>query len=196
MALVYSFSSDPNTFSFVRDALAGVHDVAPETTWKRLGRALRERPVSLCVIDLVGVSLADEERGELVALRRGFPSVAFVLLGSGSVEPRKLLELGRLGFRSLVLMDYEGREWGLRCNVQRAWEGTVASRVLRAVSDKLPLRVARVLGLALDHVHECWSAELLAERVGLSRPFLSVLLKRAGIDCGPDNLACLSPGPS
>lgn len=181
MALVYNFSRDPNTFVFVRDALAGIHDVAWARTWKRLGSELRERPVSLCVVDVAGVSLADGGREELLALRRRFPSVAFVLLESGSVEPRRLLDLGRLGFRSLVLMGYEGQEWGLRRNVQRAWQETVASRVLRGFSAKLPMREARFLKVALDHVHRCWSADLLAERVGLSRPFLSVLLKRAGL---------------
>lgn len=181
MALVYNLSRDPSTFVFVRDALAGIHDVAAVRTWKRLDIVLRERPVSLCVIDVAGVSLADGGREELLALRRRFPSVGFVLLESGSVEPRRLLELGRLGFRSLVLMGYEGQEWGLRRNVERAWKETVPSRVVRGLSAKLPLRVARVLSVALDHVHRCWSAEVLAERVGLSRPFLSVLLKRAGL---------------
>ena len=179
MALVYSLTRTPSTFSFVRDTLAGVHDVATVRTWPRLALALRERPVSLCVVDLAGISMSGGGREQLMALRRRFPSVAFVILESGSVEPRRLLDLGRLGFRSLVLMGYEGQEWGLRRNVERAWRRTVASRVLRAVSANLPLREARFLGVALDHVHECWSAEFLAERVGLSRPFLSVLLKRA-----------------
>lgn len=181
MALVYAFSSDPGTLSFVRDALAGVHDVATARTWGRLGLALRERPVSLCVIDLTGISMSDGGRGELMALRRRFPSVAFVILERGSVKPRQLLDLGRLGFRSLVLMDCEGQEWRFCRSVERAWEPTVASRVLRAVSPKLPFRESRILGMALDHVHRCWSAESLAKRVGLSRPFLSVLLKRAGL---------------
>ena len=181
MALVYHYSQKPGTLSFVRDALAGLHDVAEARTWERLDNALRERPVSLCVVDIAGFGLADGGREELLALRRRFPSIVFLLLESGQIEPRRLLALGRLGFRSLVLMGYEGQEWGLRRNVERAWEGTVASRVLRAVSAELPLREARVLGVALDHVHLCWSAEVLAERVGLSRPFLSVLLKRAGL---------------
>jgi AraC-like DNA-binding protein len=136
--------------------------------------------VSLCVIDLSGVSISSGAEN-LMALRRRFPSVAFVILESGSVEPRRLLELGRLGFQNLVLMAYEGRDFGLRRNVERALRATVASRVLRVLSASLPLREARFLGLALDQVHQCWSAEALAERVGLSRPFLSVLLKRAGL---------------
>jgi len=181
MALVYHFSREPGTFGCVRDALAGIHDVAAARTWEWLGVALRERPVSLCVVDLASISLAQGGCEELVALRRRFPSVAFVLLQRGSIDPRRLLDLGRLGFRSLVLMGYEGQEWGLRRKIERAWEGTVASKVLRAVGAKLPLREARFLGEALDHVHECWSAEFLAERVGLSRPFLSVLLRRVGL---------------
>jgi AraC-like DNA-binding protein len=180
MGLVYHFSSDPSTFPFVRGALAGLHDVAVATTWRRLELALRERPVGLCVIDRRGLCLADG-RDAFVTLRRRFPSVGFVLLESGSVKPRLLLDLGRLGFRSLALMGDEGEEWDLRRNVDHAWKGTVASRVLRALSVRVPLREGKVLRLALDHVHECWSAERLAGRVGLSRPFLSVLLRRAGL---------------
>ena len=114
MALVYAFTHDSRTFSFVRHTLAGAHDVAAVRTWTRLAVALRERPVSLCVIDLAGVSISSGADENLMALRRRFPSVAFVILESGSVEPRRLLDLGRLGFRSLVLMGYEGRDWGLR----------------------------------------------------------------------------------
>ena len=180
MGLVYHFSPDPSAFAFVRGALAGRHDVAVATTWRHLGVALRERPVSLCVIDRQSLCLAHGCEA-FVTLRRRFPSVGFVLLESGSVEPRRLLDLGRLGFRSLALVGDEGEEWDLRRNVEHAWKGTVASRVLRAISVRVPLREGKVLRLALDHVHECWSAELLAGRVGLSRPFLSVLLKRAGL---------------
>ena len=181
MALVYTFSRDPSTLSFVRGALSGIHDVAATRTWGRLGDALRERPVSICVVDLTGISLAGGGRARLMALRRRFPSMAYVILEGGSVAPRQLLDLGRLGFRSLALLGSEGQEWRFRRTIERAREQTVASKVLRAVSLRVPLREGRVLGVALDHVHKCWSAELLAEHVGLSRPFLSVLLKRAGL---------------
>ncbi len=181
MSLVYTFSRDPRTLSFARGALLGVHDVAAARTWRRLSEALRERPVSVCVVDLTGISLSDGGRAQLVALRNRFPSMAFVMLESGSVAPRQLLDLGRLGFRSLVLMGSEGQEWRFRRSIERAREQTVASRVLRAVSRRVPLREGRVLGVALDHVHRCWSAELLAAHVGRSRPFLSVVLKRAGL---------------
>ena len=70
MALVYHFSPEPGTFGCVRDALAGIHDVAAARTWEWLGVALRERPVSLCVVDLASISLAQGGCEELVALRR------------------------------------------------------------------------------------------------------------------------------
>jgi AraC-like DNA-binding protein len=181
MAFVYALSRDPSTVSFVRGALSGIHDVAAARTWQRLGEALRERPVSVCVVDLTGISLSGGGRAQLVALRGRFPSVAFVILEGSSVAPRQLLDLGRLGFRSLVHMGSEDQEWRFRRSIERAREQTVSSRVLRAVSRNVPLREGRVLRVALDQVHKCWSAELLAEHVGLSRPFLSVLLKRAGL---------------
>jgi hypothetical protein len=134
MALVYHFSRETSTFRCVRDALAGVHDVAAARSWEWLTVALRERPVSVCVVDLASIELADGGLEELLALRRRFPSVAFVLLERGSLDPRRLLDLGRLGFRSLVLMGYEGRALGLRRKIERAREETVASKVLRAVS--------------------------------------------------------------
>jgi hypothetical protein len=111
MALVYTFSRDPSTLAFVRRTLSGVHEVAAARTWGRLSDALRERPVSLCVVDLAGVGLSGGARAQLVALRGRFPSMAFVIIESRSVAPRQLLDLGRLGFRSLVLPGGEGQEW-------------------------------------------------------------------------------------
>ena len=49
------------------------------------------------------------------------------------------------------------------------------------MSPYLPIREARSLRLAMDGVIRGWSAERLAEAVGLTRPHLSERLKAAGL---------------
>lgn len=181
MALLSTFTRDPQVQSGLREALRKVHDVAESRTLGWLALSLRERPVSVCLVDLASMGWGPGGLERLVRLRRRFPSVGFVLLAGAKEDPRTLFEVGRLGFRSLVLLGSEDQPWRLLRSVDKAREEGVTSRVLRAVSPRLPPRETKALRLALDEVHKCWSSENFSELMGLSRPFLSVCLKRAGL---------------
>lgn len=177
MALVSTFSADVGVRTSLRGALAPVHDVAESSNLDRLTASLRERPVSICMVDLASFGWGNA----LLDLRRQFPSVGFVLLSSRREDPRTLFELGRLGFNSLVLLGAEDQDWRLLRSVDRAQETGVVARVLRHVGMDLPPRETSVLRTVLDQVHRCWSAEEFAHLMGLSRPFLSERLKGAGL---------------
>ena len=181
MALVSTFTRDSGLQSELREALSGVHDVAESRTLGWLALSLRERPVSACLVDLTSLGWGPGGLERLLRLARDFPSVGFVLLAGAKEDPRTLFKVGRLGFRSLVLLGSENQGWRLRRSVDRVQERGVTSRVLREVSPELPPRETKALRLALDEVHKCWSAEHFSELMGLSRPFLSVVLKKAGL---------------
>ena len=57
--------------------------------------------------------------------------------------------------------------------------GGATSRVFAALGTFLPRRELRTAHLAMDSVHRRWSAEDLAEEVGLTRPHLSERFKEA-----------------
>ena len=181
MALINTFTRNPELQAGLREALAGVHDVAESRTLGWLALTLRERPVSVSVVDLASLGWGPGGLERLLRVRRLFPSVGFVLLAGPREDPRTLFEVGRLGFRSLLMLDREDQAWRLRRSVARAREWGVTSRVLRTLSPELPPRQTKALRLVLDEVHKCWSAEAFSDLMGLSRPFLSVCLKGAGL---------------
>ena len=55
MALASTFTRDPRVQSSLRDALSAVHDVAESSTLGWLALSLRERPVSVCLVDLTSM---------------------------------------------------------------------------------------------------------------------------------------------
>ena len=181
MALVSTFTRNPEVQSGLREALSTVHDVAEARTLGWLALSLRERPVRVCMVDLTSLGWGPGGLERLLRVRRQFPSVGFVLLAGDKEDPRTLFEVGRLGFRSLVVLNSEDQAWRLRRSVDKAQERGVTSRVLREVSPDLTPRESKALRLVLDQVHKCWSAEGFSELMGLSRPFLSVCLKRTGL---------------
>jgi len=181
MALVYICSTEASVQTCLRDAFSGVHEVAGVRSLGRLALALRERPAVVCVTDLASLGFDSGGMGRLVRLRQRFPSVGHVLLARVRDDPRLLFEVGRLGFGSLVVLGTEDQRWRLLRSVDGAQRGGVTSRVLREIGPNVPPRETRALRLALDQVHKCWSAEGFAELVGLSRPFLSVVLKNVGL---------------
>ena len=178
---VSTFTRDPEVQSTLREALSTVHDVAESRTLGWLALSLRERPVSVCMVDLTSMGWGPGGLERLLRVRRQFPSVGFVLLAGAKEDPRTLFEVGRLGFRSLVVLNAENQAFRLLRSVDKAQERGVTSRVLREVSPQVAPRETEALRLVLDEVHECWSAEGFSELMGLSRPFLSVCLKRSGL---------------
>jgi AraC-like DNA-binding protein len=179
MPFVAVLSSDPEVRASLRGVL-GARGVATARTWERLRWLVRERPVTGVVLDsdaLPGDAPADSTIGEL---RRGFPSLATVLVARRLTDPLSLFRLGRAGIDALVLLPADDLA-GVAEALWRASSTGTEAVVTRAVSAHLPRRETAALRLALEGVQHGWDSEELAAQMGLSRPHVSVRLKACGL---------------
>lgn len=181
MALIAVFARDRGLRHRVGDVLRDEHDVAGSPSWSGFGRLVRERPVTVGVLDLGSLPPGSGAVGGLVQFRSRFPGLGLVVLVRRERDPVVLFRLGSTGIQNVVLLGHESMARTLPKSVARALERGVASLVSRAVSAYLPAREFRAARTALDGVHEQWSAEEFAEEVGLSRPFLSECFKEWGL---------------
>ncbi len=157
------------------------HALALAHSWGGLLRITRERPVTGALVDLSTVPPVPSSEGALADLRSQFPHLGLVLLVRKLRDPFTLFRLGRAGIRNLILLTAEDLESELARALARAQEGTATSLVTRFLSPYLPRRELRLASLAMDSVHRRWSAEEMADEVGLTRPFISEVLKSYGV---------------
>jgi len=180
MAYVALFTRDRATDHVLTSGLERSHELVKAGTWARLFWLVRERPVTLVVVD--GAVLpprgATRALGDLLEL---FPSVGTLLVTRGALDARTLFELGRAGLEDLVLLSTEGVVCDVGRAAMRALSGGTAAAVTRTVSPALPRRELAAARLALEAPLRGWDTEQLATRVGLSRPHLSVRLRSAGL---------------
>jgi len=158
-----------------KDAVALGH------SWGGLNRVIRERPACSAIVDLEAVPRYPSVERVLASLRTQYPHLGLVLILRKDPDPFTLFRLGKAGIRNLVLLPAEELEHGLSQNVARAGEGGATSYVIRGLSGLLPRRELRTAYLSMDSVHRRWSAEEVAEEVGLTRPYLSECFKRIGL---------------
>jgi AraC-like DNA-binding protein len=150
------------------------HDVVQTPSWDALGRLVRERPVSLLLLDVARLPAAGPPA--LLGLRRDFPGLPLVMLARRA-EPRLLFELGQARVSNLLLLDAEGSPVELGRALARALERGVLGLVSRQLTEILTPDALRVLRGALQLTHRCWGADRFAHSFGLSRPVLSEKLK-------------------
>lgn len=179
MALLAAIGRDGALVAQVGAALAGAHDVVWAPSWPALLRLVRERPVSGCVVDVGAVP--GDGLSEVVLFRAAYPRTGLVVLGSFRRHPGDLFRLGRSGVSGVVLLGIDDAGVHLRGAVSASLRGGVVSRVLREVSGRVPRRELVALHLALDGVHRAWSADVFAERIGVTRPVLSERFRRVGL---------------
>lgn len=181
MALLTTFCRDRDLHGRVDAALSSAHAVARTSSWERFLHLIRERPVTVGLVDLEALSEASSLRRRLRDLRRSFPNLGLVLLVRTGFDPGLLFQLGQTGIRNVVLLETEGASADLVRAVAQARLGGPSVLVTRTLAPYLPRRESRALYLALDGVHRRWSAREYAARMGLSRPFLSECLKAHGL---------------
>jgi AraC-like DNA-binding protein len=96
-------------------------------------------------------------------------------------DPFTLFHIGKADIRNLVPLPAMELEQGLLKAIARAGEGGATAFVMRALSSLVPRRELQTVFLAMDSAHRRWSAEQMAEEVGLTRPYLSECFKRVGL---------------
>ena len=178
MSFLALYSRDRRLAGGIERLLREQHGLARTPSWPALLRVVRDRPITIAVVDMAEREGVEERLLELRAL---FPYLGLVLLARRHDDPVALFRLGRAGIRNLILLSVESLEWELARTLLRASEDGTAALVTRRLSAYLPRRELRMMRLALDGVHLRWSADEFAARVGLSRPHLSVRLKGLGL---------------
>lgn len=181
MALLALLTRDGEVEGTVRKALEHRHAVARIGGWDRFILTLRERPVTGAVVDEGALPVPQHAPGYVAELRRRFPSLAPVWLARRASDPMRLLQLGRAGIHHMLLASVDDLSAELPGCVGRSLAATTEALVTRQISPYLPPRALLTVRLALDGIHRNLSAEGLAGLMELSRPHLSVGLRKAGL---------------
>jgi len=181
MTLLAVLARDRRLELRLAESLEPSHSLAFGRSWGGLNRVIRERPVTGAIIDLVTVPSYPSVEGVLVGLRTQYPHLGLVLTLETGGDPFTLFRLGRAGIRNLELLPLPEIRHGLNRAVARAGEGGATSLVIRGLGPFLPRRETKIAFLAMDSVHRRWSAEEVAEEVGLTRPYLSECFKQVGL---------------
>lgn len=175
--------------STVRAALAAPlgpdHHVASTRSWARLLWLVRERPVTLAILDSEAFPPGQSPDEGVTEVRRRFPSLGVVLAYRPQMDPQSLFRLGRAvvdsRIGSVALVELDGPAHGLRGAIARASAHCTEAMVTRAIGHRLPVWPTSVIRLALHGAQLGWTTEDLAERIGLTRAHLSVRLKASGL---------------
>ena len=181
MALLAVLARDPALQVRLKYLLEPQHSRAMARSWGGLVRVVRERPTTMAVVDLEALPVYPAPDRILAGFRTRFPRSGLVLLLRLDRDPFTLFSLGKAAIPNLVPLPMDELDDGLPKALAQAGESGATSFVLRALSYFLPRRELRAAFTAMDSVHRRWSAEEVAEEVGLARPYLSECLKRAGL---------------
>jgi AraC-like DNA-binding protein len=181
MALVAVLTGDPNVRLAVKGPLTETDAVAATRSWDRLTWLLRERPATAVVVDSEALHDPLTQYQALSELRRQFPSLSMLFMVRPGTDPVSLFRLGRAGLRSLVLIPLEAAAADVRGALRRALRTGTGALVTRAVSPFVPVREAIVVRTALEGAIRGWDTEEVSERLGVTRPHLSVRLRKVGL---------------
>ena len=135
MSFLALLSQDRALVAEVERLQGGPLDLARSPSWPGLLRMVKDRAITIALVDLaerVGV----EER--LVELRALFPHLGLVLMARRHDDPVALFRLGRAGIRNLILLSVDDLERELPRTLRRASEDGTAALVARQLSGLPP----------------------------------------------------------
>src|SRR6185436_5276799 len=138
------------------------HALVRSPSWPGLMRVVRERPVTLALVDLAELEGVEER---LLELRVSFPHLGLVLMARRLDDPVALFRLGRAGIRNLILLSVDHLDRELPRTLARAADEGTASLVARRLAVYLPRRELTAVREALEGVHLRWSADDFAARL-------------------------------
>ena len=183
MALIASFTRDRALSRDLSGTLEDRHDVAEANTWHGFRRLVRERPVTVAVVDQAALDSTGKGWDLLGRLERSYPRLGMVFIHRvGVTEAASLFDLGRRRPGGhLVLLGVDHLERGLKRSIARSVEFGATATVTRALSPHVPHGELLAVQRAMDGMHRRWAADDFAGEVGLSRPFLSEVFKGRGL---------------
>lgn len=180
MAAIAVLTRDRSTDQAIRYALAADHALVCLASWSRLEWMVRERPVTVTIID--GLALPRRNpAGAMLSILERYPSVATVLVAREEMDRALLFRLGRAGLAGLVLLELDGLVRELPRAVRRSLRESTDSVVTRVVSPSLPRREATAIRMAVEGVQRGWRTDDVASAMGLTRAHLSVRLRTWGL---------------
>jgi len=186
MALLALITSDEPLPPHLQGELKGEHDLACATTWDSLVRLVRERPVSVAVVD--GSLLIEPDRPswdsgirQVSRLTRLFPSVGILVLWRPEIRGQVLFRLGSAVRRPIRMLPVSQIQTRLRHEISRSLEGSAPTRVMRLLRSQMAKDQESTLREALSGLHLRYSAEAFAASRGMTRPTLSERLKGGGL---------------
>lgn len=180
MALIANLTRVRATNEAVIEVLGGEHLIVRTATWSKLMWSLRERPVTVVVLDGAALGGVDREQA-IVDLCRRYPSLGVVLLAREPTDPGTWFRLGRAGLSDLVILPIDGMARALPRAIRSALDGSTASVVDRVVSPSLPRRERNAVRLALEGVQRGWDTDQVCARTGFTRPHMSARLRAHGL---------------
>jgi AraC-like DNA-binding protein len=157
------------------------HSLVTSASWGGLNRVIREKPATGIIVSFEAIPTYPSRERAIVGLNARFPNSALVLMVKREGDPHTLFRLGKIGIRNLVFAPLDRRGNELTRTLAQALSRSPASRVSRLLGTFLSGRELKTANLAMDSIHQRWSAEDLAGEVGLTRPHLSECFKEVGL---------------
>jgi AraC-like DNA-binding protein len=177
MAITVLFSRDAALSSSLRDAAGPSHRIVASSSWENLIRLVRERPVMSVALDECSLFAEPTPEEALADLGFRFPNLGLMIVSGRQADPLRLFRLGRVGIPNLVLLGVEELHRAVPRALLRASERGATTRVTRVIAPHVPRLELKAVRVAMEGVHNRWSADRFASVVGLSRAFLSERLK-------------------
>jgi AraC-like DNA-binding protein len=177
MAITALLTRDAALQASLQGAVGGGHRIAATYNWDSLIRLVRERPVTAAALDESALPAERPPEDAIADIEARFPNLGIIVLSNREADPTRLFRLGRAGILNLVLLGVDDLSRALPRALQRAAERSATARVVRAMVPYLPRRELDSVRVAMEGIHNRWSADSFAAEVGLSRAFLSERLK-------------------
>jgi AraC-like DNA-binding protein len=177
MALTALFTRDPTLQSSLQAAAGASHRIVSTPSWESLTRLIRERPVTSAALDEFALFSETAPEEALSDLGFRFPNLGLMVISRRQADPLRLFRLGRVGIPNLLLLGVEDLTRAVPRALHRASERGVTARVTRVIAPYLPRWELDAVRVAMEGIHNRWTADRFAQVVGLSRAFLSERLK-------------------
>lgn len=152
MALLATLQYDPTADARLRTALASAHDLLPTADWTVLWDVIHNRPVEGCIVDPYHPTEPTRLR-ELIRLRRREPPLAIVVYADFVGREMDLFELGHLNVDSVILAGTGDSSPLIRKSVTHALGSSVAQRVARSITGRLPPLGVDSLRWSIEYAH-------------------------------------------